>query len=257
MSDRSLGGPRVSVVVPFFDSGRHLRASIEALLDLDAEPGEVEVILVDNGSTDDSAAIAASFRGITVLHEAMPGAYAARNTGIRVARAPIVGFTDADCTVDRNWAQTIFETMDDPAVGALVGHCRYPDGASLPLRLLGSWENAKIAVVTRRFPPANHFAYCNNMAVRASLFDEIGAFREWRRAADSELVHRMARERPDLELVYEPAMRVTHREFTRARDRARRLRLYTETNAQINGFRELGTGQRLAVLWYWFCGVGR
>jgi len=249
--------PRVSAVVPFHDSGRHLRPCIESLLALEAEPGEVEIILIDNGSTDDSAAIAADFFGITVLHEATPGAYSARNTGIRVARAPIIAFTDADCTVDRDWARAILASMDDPGTGAVIGHCRYPDDATLPLKLLGAWENAKAAHVTRRCPPANRFAYCNNMAVRASLFDEIGPFREWRRAADSELVHRMAGERPDLELRYDPTMRITHNEFTRARDRARRLRLYTDTNTQIDGFRELTALQRLGALWHGLLGAGR
>lgn len=251
MAERVSDPPRVSVVVPFFDSGRHLRACIESLLALDARPGEVELIFVDNGSTDDSAAIAADFCGITVLHEATAGAYAARNTGIRVTRAPIIAFTDADCTVDRDWARAILASMDDQGTGAVIGHCRYPDDATLPLKLLGAWENAKAAHVTRRCPPANRFAYCNNMAVRASLFYEIGPFREWRRAADSELVHRMGLKRPELGLVYDPTVRITHLEFTRARDRARRLRLYTETNAQIDGFRELKVSQRLAILWLW------
>lgn len=257
MAERARREPLVSVVVPFHDSGGHLGACIESLLALDAGPGEVELIVVDNASTDDSAAIAAGFRGITVLHESTPGAYAARNTGIRVARAPIIAFTDADCTVDGDWAQAILASMADTDVGAVIGHCRYPDDATLPLKLLGAWENAKADHVTRRCPRANRFAYCNNMAVRASLFDEIGPFREWRRAADSELVHRMARERPDLEFRYDPTARITHNEFTRARDRARRLRLYTDTNQQIDGFRELGPGQRLAVLWSWLLGTGR
>ncbi|MEE4270344.1 MAG: glycosyltransferase family 2 protein [Thermoanaerobaculales bacterium] len=257
MAEPSTREPLVSIVVPFYDSGRHLGACIEALLALDVAPGEVELILVDNASTDDSATIAAGFRGITVLHEATPGAYAARNTGVRVARAPIIAFTDADCTVDRDWARAILASMADPETGAVIGQCRYPKDASSTLRVLGAWENAKAAHVTRRCPPANRFAYCNNMAVRASLFDEIGLFREWRRAADSELVHRMAAERPELELRYDPAMRITHHEFTRARDRARRLRLYTETNTQIDGFCELTALQRLRVLASWLLGAGR
>jgi glycosyltransferase involved in cell wall biosynthesis len=257
MAERDTREPRVSVVVPFFDSGRHLRICIESLLALDAEPGGVELVFVDNASTDDSAAIVADFQGITVLHEPTPGAYAARNTGIRVARGSIIAFTDADCSVDRDWARAIFASMADPATGAVIGHCRYPESAARSLKLIGAWENAKAAHVARRCPPANRFAYCNNMAVRASLFDEIGPFLEWRRAADSEFVHRMAAERPELALRYDPAMRITHHEFTRARDRARRLRLYTDTNTQIDGFRELTALQRLRVLANLLFGAGR
>ena len=49
----------------------------------------------------------------------------------------------------------------------------------------------------------------------------------------------------------------THHEFTRARDRSARLRLYTETNTQIDGFRELTVLQRLGALWHMLLGGGR
>ena len=96
--------------------------------------------------------------------------------------------------------------------------------------------------------PAYHFAYANNMAVRASVFEQLGPFKEWARAADTELVHRLAASRPDLRLGYQRGMRVTHLEFLRVRDRLRRLSLYTQTNSQVASFRELGAAQRAGVL---------
>jgi GT2 family glycosyltransferase len=87
------------------------------------------------------------------------------------------------------------------------------------------------------------------MAVRASVFEEIGLFEQWARAADSELVHRLAAWRADLNVTFAPAMQVTHLEFVRGRTRADRLRLYTRTNARISTFRELRVRQRLSVLW--------
>jgi glycosyltransferase involved in cell wall biosynthesis len=254
MDERST--PLISVVVPFFNSARYLAPCIESLLALEAGPGQVELIFVDNGSSDDSAAIVGRYEGITLLRETTPGAYPARNRGIQVARAPIIAFTDADCTVDENWAQVILDRMSNPVLGILIGHCRFPSAASLPLRLIGAWENAKAQYIAQECPPAHRIAYCNNMAVQAALFAEVGPFRDWRRAGDSEFAHRMARERPDLALAFEPAMRITHHEFVRARDRARRLRLYTDTNTQIEDFRELDTGQRLAVLWHLLHGAG-
>ena len=238
----------VSVIVPFRDSERHLAACLESLAGQEGVDGGYEVLSVDNGSSDGSAAIAARFPGVTLLEEATPGAYAARNSAIRRARAPILAFTDADCAVAGDWLASIVQGMGDPATAVLLGRMRYPDRASLPLRALAAWENAKTAYVLERCPPAHRFAYANNMAVRASVFDEIGPFREWRRAADSELVHRLAQRRPDLEVRYLPSMRVTHLEFLRARDRARRLSLYTRTNARIETFRELGSARRLGVL---------
>lgn len=247
----SLGsGPRpaVSVVVPYFNSERHLAACIESLLGQEEVEGDYEIILVDNGSTDGSASIVAGYPEVVSLKESTPGAYAARNAGIRRAQAPVIAFTDADCVVERSWLRSILAAMVDPAVRILVGHCRYPREASLPLRFLGAYENAKTDFVVHRCPPACRFAYANNMAVRAEVFERVGLFKEWKRAGDTELVHRLAREEPSWRFVYEPSVRVIHREFLRARDRARRLSLYTNTNSKIETFRELTLGQRLRVL---------
>jgi glycosyltransferase involved in cell wall biosynthesis len=240
--------PCVSVVVPFFDNERHIAECIESLLGQDDVGGVFEVIFVDNGSTDASPSVVARYPELTVLEEPTPGAYAARNAGIRRARSPLIAFTDADCVVDRDWLRSVRTGMEDPAIGILLGSCRYPPKASLALRALGAYENAKAEYVIDHCPPAHRFAYANNMAARASIFEELGPFREWKRAADSEMVHRMASRRPDLRLAYRPSMRVTHMEFVRARDRARRLSLYTRTNASIETFRELGARQRLGVL---------
>lgn len=240
--------PRVSVVVPFRDRQRHLRACVEALVAQEDIGGAVEIILVDNGSADQGAAIAASYPDVMLVHEGRAGAYPARNAALRHVRAPIVAFTDADCVVARDWLRAVCDGMADPGVGMVVGACRYPPNASSGLAVLAAYENAKADYVINRCPPPYHFAYANNMAVRTALFAELGPFVEWARAGDTELVQRMARRRPDLRLAFNPSMRITHLEFLRLRDRLRRLSLYTQTNARIGSFRELGTARRLAVL---------
>ncbi len=239
--------PHISVVVPFFDSEDTIGACIESLL-AQEDAGSYEIFMVDNRSTDASATIAGRYRGLTVLQESTPGAYAARNAALRRTRSPIIAFTDADCVVAPDWLRSIREGFQGSDVAILIGHCRYSAEASLALRLLGAYENAKADYVVSRCDPAYHFAYCNNMAVRASVFDELGLFLEWRRAADSELVHRMAARRPDLKLAYRRSMRITHLEFVRGPRRIQRLRLYQSTNSKITTFRELGIVQRLGVL---------
>ena len=243
--------PRVSVVVPFRNSKATLAACVEGLLAQEGIGGPVEILLVDNGSTDDSVEIVRRYSEVTLLEESTPGAYAARNRALSVAQAPLIAFTDSDCVADRDWLRSIVDGFEDPRNAILVGHCRYPTEASWPLRLLAAYENAKTRYVLERCPPAYHFAYCNNMAVRAEVFDEIGPFETWKRAADSELVHRLAARRPDLRTVFRAGQRITHHEFLRLRDRARRLRLYTQTNQQIPTFRELGWLRRLGVLGLW------
>ena len=240
--------PRVSVIVPFLDRREHLAACIEGLLAQEPVDGAVEIILVDNGSSDHGASLVERYPSVVLLREEKRGAYAARNTGVQHARAPLLAFTDADCVVDRDWIRAICDGMRDPAVAMMIGPCRYPANASPALALLAAYENAKADYVLTRCPPANHFVYANNLAVRTAVHRELGGFREWDRAADTELAHRLAAARPELELAFNPAMRVTHFEFVRLRDRLRRLSLYTTTNAQIPTFTELGMLQRAAVL---------
>ncbi len=242
--------PRISVIVPFFNNERHISACIEALLAQEIYNEKFEIIMVNNRSTDRSASIVAQYRGLTVLEESTPGAYAARNTAIRHVKSPILAFTDADCIVGHGWLRTILEGLQDPTVAILVGHCRYPRDASLTLRLLGAYENLKAEYIIERCEPAYHFAYANNMAVRTSVFREFGLFQEWKRAGDTELVHRLASVRPDLRIVFRKSMRISHLEFRRARDRARRLSLYTRTNAKISSFQELGFRQRVGLVGY-------
>jgi glycosyltransferase involved in cell wall biosynthesis len=240
--------PRVSVVVPFLDCTERLAACVEALLAQEPVDGAVEIILVDNSASGEGAPLGERYPGLVLVREETRGAYAARNTGVRHARAPLLAFTDADCVVDRDWIGAICDGMRDPAVAMMIGPCRYPANASRALALLAAYENAKAEYVLTRSRPANRFAYANNLAVRAAVHRELGGFREWDRAADTELAHRLAAARPDLQLVFNPAMRITHLEFVRLRDRLRRMSLYTTTNARIPTFDELGVLQRAAIL---------
>jgi len=250
--------PCVSVVVPFFNSGRHIEACVDSLLNQEGIERPYELIFVNNGSTDASASLVErAGGGVTMLEESRPGAYAARNTGIREARAPLIAFTDADCTVDSDWLRVMLDAMSDPSLAILVGHFRYPRHASPALHLLGAYENAKTEYVLNRCPSSQHFAYANNMAVRASVFEELGMFKEWKRASDTEFVHRLAKRRPDLRLAYCRAMRINHLEFISARARMQRLLLYQQTNAKVGSFEELGSSKRFAALTYLFRGRWR
>lgn len=106
---RSDGLPTLSVVVPAFNEAGILEACLESLLAMD-DPAE-EIIVVDNSSTDDSAAIAASFPTVRVLSEARQGITYARTTGFDAARGELIARIDADSRVTRNWATLIRQRL--------------------------------------------------------------------------------------------------------------------------------------------------
>jgi len=88
--------PLVSIIVPCHNAAPWLAATLESALAQDWSP--VEIIVIDDGSTDRSSAVAAGFaeRGVRVVTQGNRGASAARNHGLRLARGEFVQFLDAD-----------------------------------------------------------------------------------------------------------------------------------------------------------------
>lgn len=91
-----MSGPRVSILVPCYNSARWLAATLESAL-AQTWPHK-EIIVINDGSTDDSLAVARPFeaQGVRVLDQANAGAAAARNAGLRAAGGDYVQFLDAD-----------------------------------------------------------------------------------------------------------------------------------------------------------------
>jgi len=113
--DESESGIKVSVVVPAFQACNTIAACLQALAEQDfAYP--YEIIVVDDGSNDNTAEIASAFCDHVIEHEEKNGAAAARNSGIYAARGEIVCFTDADCAPAKTWMSQMLIPFDDPEI---------------------------------------------------------------------------------------------------------------------------------------------
>ncbi len=93
---------RYSVIIPAYNAGKTLPDTLAALKRQTISHDEYEVIVVDDGSTDDTADAARRF-GVNCIGQANRGPAAARNHGARIAKGDIILFTDADCSADRDW----------------------------------------------------------------------------------------------------------------------------------------------------------
>lgn len=117
---------RFSVVIPAHNEADYLAATLRSVQAQDF-PGEVEVIVVDNSSTDGTAALAGRF-GVRVVAEPTARVCAVRQRGTDAARGEIVVSTDADTVHPPDWLRRLDARFAaDPAVVAVAGPCRYAD----------------------------------------------------------------------------------------------------------------------------------
>jgi glycosyltransferase involved in cell wall biosynthesis len=115
---------RFSVIVPAYNEAAYLGRALHSLHHQDYD-GNYEIIVVDNNSTDETAAVAARY-GVHVVSEPQQGVCAARQRGVECARGEIIISTDADTTQPHDWLRTIdagFAASDQ--VIAVAGPCRY------------------------------------------------------------------------------------------------------------------------------------
>jgi glycosyltransferase involved in cell wall biosynthesis len=205
-------GIEISVVVPFYNSEPYLERCVRALLAQNYPPTSYEIIMVDNNSTDRSAAIVGKYPRIKLLAERTQGAYAARNRGVAAAKGNIIAFTDPDCVPAVDWLERIASEMTNPDTRILIGR-HEPAGRSLLLDMLEDYENEKNNYIFNSTIKRIYYGYTNNMAVRRSLLDEIGPFTEMPRGSDVVLVRRCVDRYSCAVVRYCPGIRVRHLEI--------------------------------------------
>src|ERR1700694_2891614 len=86
--------PLVSCIVPVYNGERYLRSALESIFAQDYRP--LEVIVVDDGSSDKSAVIAQDFKQVRYMHQTNQGVATARNAGLAAARGEFIAFLDQD-----------------------------------------------------------------------------------------------------------------------------------------------------------------
>jgi GT2 family glycosyltransferase len=172
--------PRVSVVVCTYNGGRTLDQCLRSLLDLDYP--EYEIIVVDDGSTDDTRAIVGRFTGIRVIHQPNLGLSAARNTGLRAATGAIVAYTDSDCFADRDWLTHLVHQLERSGAGAVGGPNLTPEDGWLAACVAASPGQPTHVLVTDQ--EAEHIPGCNMAFRREDLLAINGFDPLYRKAGD-------------------------------------------------------------------------
>jgi GT2 family glycosyltransferase len=165
--------PRVSVVVASYNGTRTLKACLDSLARLNYP--DLEVILVDDGSTDDTQQLA--LRQPTVRyfrHEQNLGLSVARNTGIAAATGEIVAFTDSDCRADEDWLYYLVGDLLGSKFAGIGGpNLLPPEDSAVAAAVMASPGGPAHVMLTDR--QAEHIPGCN-MAFYKWALTEVGGF---------------------------------------------------------------------------------
>ena len=199
--------PRVSVVVCVYNGAATLRACLASLGRLDYP--DYETIVVDDGSTDATAAIAGEFAGVTLLRQPNGGLSHARNVGLRAATGTVVAYTDCDCEADEDWLFRLVVALEQTGLAGVGGPNLAPADEGVVAACVGRGPGGPAHVLLDDLR-AEHVPGCN-MAFRRDALRAVGGFDAQFRAAgdDVDLVWRL--QDSGRGVAFAPAAQVWHR----------------------------------------------
>lgn len=160
-------GPRVSVLIPTYNAGRYLGAALESVLGQTYQ--DFEIIVVDDGSEDDTAAVAARYPQVRYFYNAHSGISVTRNLAISKAKGEMIAFLDADDM----WAPDKLEKQ----VAYLD---RYPE-CQLVFTLVENFFDGAADTMNQRQEQLLHSNVENclpSCCIRRDVFEKYGVFRE-------------------------------------------------------------------------------
>ena len=166
--------PLVSVVIPVFNGERFLREAVESVLAQNYS--SLEIIIVDDGSTDDTASVAGSLpETARYLHQTNHGPAAARNRGIEHARGSLIAFADADDL----WPVAKLELqlphlINNPAIEIVLGRIQQV--------LLSETVNGQTQ--SQEFGEPAFSVNLGGAVIRKSVFERVGLFDETMRYSE-------------------------------------------------------------------------
>jgi len=210
--------PLVSVIIPTFNRRAELAGLLECLGHQTMPERSFEIIVVDDGSTDDTRAFlrARAEKGETNLRfctQENSGPGAARNRGMRMARAPLYAFTDTDCRPYPDWLEVLTACLGETGVGA-VGGAEAAESEAGPLAaaihfcmtsvLTTGGMRGRSGMTLARYYPRTF-----NMAITREAFRQTGGFRALFHGEDVELSFRIRQ--AGFVLRYSDAARVCHK----------------------------------------------
>ena len=166
----------LSIVIPAYNEASGISKTLDSIL-AQQYTENFEVIVVDNNSTDTTAAIAKSYAdrlNLKVLHEPQVGRGAARAAGFAAASGSIICSTDADTIVPSDWLIKITEPLSGPGIVAVAGTSKITEGTPLQNTIF-NWLQPTLGHLFEFFHGYIWLTGCN-ASVRKDAYIKTGGF---------------------------------------------------------------------------------
>lgn len=181
------------MIIPAYNAARTIDECLEALLDQSIPRSSYEIIVVDDGSTDNTAKIVQKYGSVHLLSQPRGGPAAARNLGARFAKGEILLFTDADCVPVRAWIEEMTRPFADPGIAGVRGAFRTKQRELVARFVQIEYEDRYDRIHGQ--DEAIDFVDGYAAGYRRTVFDQVGGFDvNILGGEDIELSHRLARQ---------------------------------------------------------------
>ena len=165
----------ITVLIPAYNAQSFLDQLLKSLIDQEYPKEFIEIILINNNSTDDTKSIAQRYPIKCLDETSSQSSYIARNKGIQHAKNEIIAFIDADCLPNPDWLREGVAALSEADADIAGGRVEfYYSERKTAAELYDSMTNMQVEnyICERGVAPTA------NLFVRASLFDEVGLFPE-------------------------------------------------------------------------------
>lgn len=171
--------PFVSVIIPVRNRPEDMADCLKSLLNLAYPKDKLEIIVVDDGSTDDTVTVVKSFGVTVVSNEESKGQAFSRNMGEANANGEILAFLDSDCTVHPDWLKEITQFFSLPGLGGVGGFVASYFRESLIDRYEEAFSSLNMGqhIIFDSNSVSNFYLPSCNFFVRREVFQEIGGFK--------------------------------------------------------------------------------
>ncbi|MBF0330549.1 MAG: glycosyltransferase [Candidatus Omnitrophica bacterium] len=182
--------PHVSVIIPAYNAAKTIDSAIRSVLSQDYA-GKVDLIVVDDGSTDKTGDIVRSFSNVFYVRQENAGPASARNRGAAESRGEFLFFTDSDCCAERSWVSKMMRGFDRANISVVAGSYGIVNAHSILARAIHQEIIFRHEALMPDYPKS-FGSY--NFAVRRSVFEAVGGFNvSYRRASgeDNDLSYKI------------------------------------------------------------------